>query len=137
MARRSRLPGSPSPRPPARHNDPTGVSRRVRRSRVRHHSLFTRKTVWLHWRDLPINENGIALRVERIAERRGKSLAWARKRLAKDLKRFRTYQQEQTAKMQEILEQMQKQMLPEQEHDHESTTSADQSGTENPDGKQS
>lgn len=68
---------------------------------------------------MPLNELGIAIRVKRIANRRGKSASWARKRFQHDLKRHRTFQQEQTAKMKEAYEEMQRQMLQGEKHEHE------------------
>jgi hypothetical protein len=120
MARRSAVLPTYSTRPPASHSEPTGYNRRVRRSRTRHHSVFTRTTVTRDWLDMSqLTPLGIAVRVQRIARRRGKSVSWVKKRFLADLKRHRAYQQGQAAKIKEIYEQMQQQMLQGEVHDHE------------------
>lgn len=65
--------------------------------------------------NLPLLEAGILLRVKRIARRRGKSKTWISKRFEFDLKRYKAYQQGQSAKLREIYEEMQRQM---QGHEH-------------------
>jgi hypothetical protein len=114
----ARIPPTYSSRPPARHNPPSGVNRRARRARLRHYSIFTRDLVWTHWKDLPLLEEGVLLRVTRIARRRGKSRTWISKRFHADVRRLKQYQREQAAKLQKIYEEMQQAML-QGEHDHE------------------
>lgn len=122
----SRVPPSRSPIPPAQNNGPhpSGLSRRQRRAKIKHHGIFTRNTVWKNWMDLPLLEEGIRLRVERLAKRRGKSKTWASKRAHRDIKTFKNHQTEQSARMKEILDEMQHKMLHgEEEHDHGTSTS--------------
>jgi hypothetical protein len=117
----SRVPPSHSHKPPAREGEFNGFNRRQRRSRIRHHGVFTRNTVWRNWLDLPLLEEGIRLRVERLAKRRGKSKTWATKRANRDIQAHRAYQLGQTARMKEILEEMQHGILH-GEHDHDEET---------------
>jgi AraC-like DNA-binding protein len=114
----SRVPPSRSTKPPARHNEFSGTNRRMRRAKIKHHGLFTRNTVWRNWENLPLLEEGILLRIERLAKRRGKSKTWVTKRFNRDVKRYRNYRSEQAARLKEIFEQMQQGML-DQEHNHE------------------
>lgn len=69
--------------------------------------------------DMPLNKLGVAIRVMRIANRRGKSISWAAKRLEKDYKKLLAYQQGRNANLQKIYEEMQQGMLQGEEHDHE------------------
>jgi len=114
MARRNRVLPTYSNRPPVKHSPPGQGKHRHRHPR--HHSLFTQNTVWLHWLDLPINKLGILLRVTRIAKRRGKSKRWIQERFRKDVKRYNQHWHEQDAKLKEIYNQMQQDMLS-QEND--------------------
>jgi hypothetical protein len=121
----SRVPPTYSHKPPARENhDPKRPSRRERRARIHHHGVFTRNSVWRNWLDLPLLEEGIRLRVERLAKRRGKSKTWASKRANRDIRLYNLYRSGQAARMKEILEQMQHGILH-GEHDHEEQTNGE------------
>jgi hypothetical protein len=122
MARRNRVLPTYSHKPPARHNTSTGMSRRMRRARVHHHSVYHRNRVWHPWLHIPLNELGVLLRVTRIAKRRGKSQTWISKRFNRDLRLQKGNERKQRAKLQEIYEQMQQGMLQgEHEHEHGET----------------
>jgi hypothetical protein len=123
----SRVPPSHSNKPPAQNNGPhsSGLNRRQRRAHTRH-GIFTRNSVWLNWKDLPLLEEGIQLRVDRLAKRRGKSKTWASKRFNKDKQEYKTHKLERSARMKEILEEMQHGMLH-GEHEHETRTPTDES----------
>jgi hypothetical protein len=94
----------------------------MRRAKVKHHGIFTRNTVWRNWENLPLLEEGILLRIQRIAKRRGKSQTWVSKRFNQDRKRYHNYQTEQAARLKEIFEEMQKGLLGEHQHDHDEQT---------------
>jgi predicted transcriptional regulator len=93
----------------------------MRRAKIKHHGLFTRNTVWRNWENLPLLEEGILLRIERLAKRRGKSKTWVTKRFNRDIKRYRNYQSDQAARLKEIFEEMQKGLLGEHDHEHDAT----------------
>lgn len=114
MARRDRVPPTYSYQQashPSEHDRFNTPSRRDRRSRVKHHSLYTRKKVWYPWQHLPINEAGVLLRIKRIAERRGKSRTWISKRFYQEVRKQKQFGRESSAKLREIYEAMQQQVL--------------------------